>query len=166
MACEAASTQPLLRPHCESAQGTALGENEPAKLSAQGPVPAHLQKQRRLYKERDVEKLGKAQSQQDHSDPLVTMCLGMNDLMALSLSYKGVSWQHKPPQPSSCPNTPTHPCPADLPPCPAMDPPHEPLRASKGCSWFCAPLRTSSQKGLEKTRAGSVVAVDRRALWC
>lgn len=77
---------------------------------------------------------------------------------------KGVSWQHTPPQPTSCqPAAPTHPLiPVlpDLPPCPAVGAPREPVGLSKGCSWFCASLRTSFQKGLEQARAGSVVAVE------
>lgn len=88
IASEALSTQPFLRPQCESAQGTDLGENKPAKHRAQEPVPAHLQKQRKLHKERDVEKFGEAQSQREHSDPLVTMCLSMNEVIPLSLSQK------------------------------------------------------------------------------
>lgn len=112
-----------------------------------GALPTHLQKQRRLPTEGDVEKAGKAWSRQMHTDLLAKTCLGVNIVIPLCLPScwevsmvssqhrkQGVSWWHTPPQPASCPGparsvgwpvAPTHPhCLPDLPPpCPGLGTP-------------------------------------------
>ena len=49
-------------------------------------MPPHLQKQRRLHEEGDVEKPGKAASLRVGTDPLVTTCLATNRVIPLHLS--------------------------------------------------------------------------------